>query len=183
VVRGIRLDPFFSISPDGGRLIVRDQGAGRIGLFDAATGRELAGLLDELNPWVSTSTNFLSGNRVAVSAAHGRQIRIVLSDGQVERVFPLRVPAAQLLGQAMPARLSLALQEPNVVGLLDLETGRLEEVSGLHPVPRTFWRNQLDPPQPGAEFGKLFSTPDGSLVELDPVTLHSRVLLGKSARD
>ena len=176
VVGGGGIEPFFSISPDGRRLIVRDRGAERVVLFDGASGKELAVILDELDPGVSTC--FLSRDRIAVAAAHGRQIRVLTSDGQIERAFSVRVHATQLLGEAAAGRLSLSLQGENLVGILDLESGKLEELSGLRSIPRPFWRTGADPFRSGG----LFCTPEGgSLIELDPVTLHRRVLLGKSA--
>ena len=173
-VTGLRLDPYFFLSPGGSRVIVRDVGATQIGLFDAVTGLRLATLLDGEEPvWIPAC--FLSGDRVAVITGEGHRIHVLTSGGQIEQDLPLPAPAFGLLGQPVAGKLSLTLRGSGTVGILDLATGKLGELEGLRPVAR--WKAQSDPPLPDRSFGSLFSTSDGALVKVDPVTLQRRTIL------
>lgn len=182
VITGIRLDPFSTVSRDGAHVIVRDRGAEQLLLVNGATGEQEAILADDPHPELVPAC-FLAGDRIAVTVAQGRRLRVLTENGQIERELALSVRASDLLGAPIEGRLCLSLRDRSSAGILDLSSGRLEELRGLAPVPRSWWREKTDPPTPGNPFSTLFLSEDGSLVQVDPISLQRRAVgVGAASR-
>jgi hypothetical protein len=177
----------FWVSPDGGRLLTRSGGRGKVGvtLRDGRTGdvvKEIAAGLESAWP------AFLPDSRIVVVGRTGDETsaRLVSGEGDELRNYPLgKGIAAVFVGQPRSGSLlflSKPLQEKGWLlaksMLLDLGTGKMDELDGLHPTDMPWWSEDTRLGRyPLAGQSGLFLDGRGGLVRYDFATGDRKVIV------
>jgi hypothetical protein len=175
-------------SPDGDRLLVRDPLERTFFLVDGRSGKTLTALSSP--GWKARSATYLSDGQIALTESNESQARLRILDGRGQETLAFGLPHSETIfpaGEVSADKLIVALRAKAGDSawtslLVDLKTGNVKTLGeGLFPLVTFSHWNTTDPfagPSPGSPASRLFSTPDASLVEVDPATGERRVILG-----
>ncbi len=175
----------FQPSPDGTLLLSSEISLRRVSLLDAKTGAAREGCV--FDGW--TRGGFLADGRIALLSwgKEGARAAIVSRSCATENEIPLPdIGGLSIAGEPEPGTLAIAspkaaggLSETNLL-LVDASTGSIRRLPGL--VPALGWRSFYGGEAPFASPGaRLFKTPAGALVSLDPKTGATRTVLAGGA--
>ncbi|HYV40693.1 MAG TPA: hypothetical protein VEO02_02775 [Thermoanaerobaculia bacterium] len=189
---------FLVLRTDAGasRSIVLDPRGRKMTLHDGRSGRQIAVLSSGEKR--SRNAAFLGDGRIAQveSSDTGTRVRIFSSDGEEQRMVPIRVGPGwriALGGETAPGVIVVAVRSEKAADWRDSECLQVDTQTGqtrsigehLFPAAAMAWWGRHDPswyPAAGSEATRLFLDVRGSLIHFDPSTGERRVILaGRSS--
>jgi hypothetical protein len=182
-------------SPDGSRFLLIAPRERTTTLYEDPSGRRLS-ILSSGGKW-SRHAVFLGDGRIASPEgnATGTRIRVFSSDGDEQKVIPIRVGPGWRIGLGgeisagslvVASRPEKAAWNDSEIILVDTRTGQSRGVArNLSPVTASAFMqdDSASWPAAGSEATRLFYGSGGSLIHLDPVTGQRRVILAGRTRD